>query len=252
MDVEPLNSRDDATNPVQDKELGKKQPRRKRPRVRSSHADQHHQPQLNDDHLGVERTSTLPDINHTDLQPVDYQMHDTQHENFTSSTVRPLENGFVGESNLPQSDFNYYAGVPSANVNSTEKIFADKGPAFYPLGQNSVLHHETTYSNFYNPSLDYGTNHDRQPSQMTMSIRQEDDRFHIPAPQGNGNDLTGGEPHHLIKDTFPTEQDGAVDRQFEFDLPDFAINSPFLEMSSFSLDDLFVDPEDELIQCFGA
>ncbi|XP_011037881.1 PREDICTED: ETHYLENE INSENSITIVE 3-like 3 protein [Populus euphratica] len=252
MDVEPLNSRDDATNPVQDKELGKKQPRRKRPCVRSSHADQHPQPQLNDDHVGVERTSTLPDINHTDLQPVEYQMHDTQHENFTSSTLRPLENGFVGESNLPQSDFNYYAGVPSANVNSTEKIYADKGPAFYPLGQNSGLPHETTYSNFYNPSLDYGTNHDRRPSQMTMSIGQEDDRFHIPAPQGNENDLTGGEPHHLIKDTFPTEQDGAVDRQFEFDLPDFAINSPFLEMSSFSLDDLFVDPEDELIQCFGA
>ncbi|KAJ6713388.1 ETHYLENE INSENSITIVE 3-LIKE 2 PROTEIN [Salix purpurea] len=252
MDVEPLNSRDDTTNPVQDKELVEKKSKRKRPRVRSSHADQNPQPLLNDDHLGAERTSTLPDINHTDVQPVEYQVHETRRENLTSSTLRPLENGFVGESNLLQSDFSYYASVPSANVSSMEGVYADRGPSFYPSGQNSELRHETTYSNFYNPPLAYETNHDKQPSEMTMNIRQEDDRFLIPVPQGNGNGLTEGEPHHLIKDTFPTEQDGAVDRHFEFDLPDFAINSPFLEMSSFSLDDLFVDPEDELIQCFGA
>ncbi|KAJ6702851.1 ETHYLENE INSENSITIVE 3-LIKE 3 PROTEIN [Salix viminalis] len=226
MDVEPLSHRNDITIPSR--------------------------PSLNDECLAVEQTNTLPDINHTDLQPVEYQMHNTQLENFTSSALMPVEKGLVGESSLPQPDFNYYAGVPSTNVNSTERIFVDRGPAIYPLGQISEVHHETTYSNIYNPSLDYGTNHDGKHSQMAMNARPEDDRFLIPALHGDGNNLTGEEPHQLAKDTLPTEQDTAVDRHFEFDLPDFAINSPFLEMSSFSFDNLFVDPEDDLIQCFGA
>ncbi|KAG5250028.1 ETHYLENE INSENSITIVE 3 protein [Salix suchowensis] len=185
MDVEPLSHRNDITIPVQDKELGEKRRRRKRPREKSSHADQQSRPSLNDECLAVEQTNTLPDINHTDLQPVEYQMHDTQLENFTSSALMPVEKGLVGESSLPQSDFNCYAGVPSTNVNSTERIFVDRRPAIYPLGQISEVHHETTYSNIYNPPLDYGTNHDGKHSQMAMNARPEDDRFLIPALHGD-------------------------------------------------------------------
>lgn len=250
VDVEPSNGQKDSINPAQDKELGEKQRRKKRSR-RSIHDDQQPAPPLND-HSGIEQTKTLPDINQTDLQSVDYQMHEAQQENFPTTALGPLEKGLVGESNLPPSDLNYFPAVPSANINPAERIYADRGPIFYPLEQNSELHHETAYSNFYSPLVDYGTNHDGQHSQMTTNVGPEDGRFLVPALHGNenGNDMTGGESH-----TFPTDQDRAVGRHFESpfsDLPEFAISSPFLEMSSFSFDNLFVDPEDDLIQCFGA
>lgn len=98
--------------------------------------------------------------------------------------------------------------------------------------------------------LTYGTNHDVRHSQMTTNVGPEHGRFHLPAPHGNGDDMTGWESH-----TCPSDHDRAADRHFEYpfsDLPEFAINSPFLEMSSFSFDNLFIDPEEDLIQCFGA
>lgn len=79
---------------------------------------------------------------------------------------------------------------------------------------------------------------DGQHSQVRTDIHRENDRFLIPTPHRNENEMTGGQSHHLAKDTLPTEQDKSVDKYFESaDLEDFAAtSSSFPDLYLFDFD----------------
>ncbi|KAJ7009585.1 hypothetical protein NC653_000315 [Populus alba x Populus x berolinensis] len=94
--------------------------------------------------------NTLSDTDHTDLQPVEYhQMHETKQASFTTIASRPLKRDL-------------------------------SGPVSCPSQQNPELHHKTIHSTFDDPSLDCGTNHDGQHSQVRTDVHRENDRFLIP------------------------------------------------------------------------
>ncbi|KAG6791018.1 hypothetical protein POTOM_000128 [Populus tomentosa] len=160
---------------------------------------------LNDNSGAVQR-NTLSDTDHTDLQPVEYhQMHETKQASFTTIASRPLKRDL-------------------------------SGPVSCPSQQNPELHHKTIHSTFDDPSLDC-TNHDGQHSQVRTDIHRENDRFLIPSPHRNENEMTGGQSHRLAKDTPPTEQDKSVDKLESADLEDFAAtSSPFLDLYLFDFD----------------
>ncbi|KAF9688669.1 hypothetical protein SADUNF_Sadunf01G0012200 [Salix dunnii] len=145
MDVEPLNSQ----NHVQDTELGERQHGREKALVRSSDA-------------GEQLTLPLDD-------------HETNLDNLTTIALRPLKNDHNGASNLSTSDSSYTSAIPFALFNSSHRIYADDGPVSFPSLQNPELHHKNIRSTFDDPSLDCGTNHDGQYSQMRMDIRREND-----------------------------------------------------------------------------
>ncbi|PQQ20968.1 ETHYLENE INSENSITIVE 3-like 3 protein [Prunus yedoensis var. nudiflora] len=113
MDLEPSsNLCNNTPNHVQDKEQGEKQPRPKRPRIRASPVEQLPAPSRNENiHLGPR--NDLPDINHTDVQMIGFQVRDNQQENGTITTLRPLEKDLDIQAQLPASEFNYYSAVPS-------------------------------------------------------------------------------------------------------------------------------------------
>lgn len=185
----------------------------------------------------------------TDLHPDEYhQMHETKQDSFTTIASRPLKKDLSGESNLSPSDFSYISAIPFANVNSSHKIYADAGPVSCPSQQNPELHHKTIHSTFDDQSLDCGTNHDGQHSQVRTDIHRENDRFLIPTPHRNENEMTGGQSHHLAKDTLPTKQDKSVDKYFESaDLEDFAAtSSPFPDLYFFDFDVSGDDPSPTL------
>nr|TKS03817.1 hypothetical protein D5086_0000149630 [Populus alba] len=151
--------------------------------------------------------NTLSDTDHTDLQPVEYhQMHETKQASFTTIASRPLKRDL-------------------------------SGPVSCSSQQNPELHHKTIHSTFDDPSLDCGTNHDGQHSQVRTDIHRENDRFLIPSPHRNENEMTGGQSHRLAKDTPPTEQDKSVDKLESADMEDFAAtSSPFLDLYLFDFD----------------
>ncbi|KAA8549562.1 hypothetical protein F0562_001420 [Nyssa sinensis] len=169
MDVEPSGPPSNITpHPVQDKEHGEEQRRRKRPRARSILAGQQAASSLNDEHLHDKPSNILPDINQTDVHLVGYNM--PQQESNTSMAIIPVEKDLEGQSQLP----NHFLALPSTNVISGQRMFADSRP-FYPMVQNSGLdhghqdlglHHEPQNSGLQNRQQNPGLHHRPQNSEL--------------------------------------------------------------------------------------
>ncbi|XP_062171713.1 ETHYLENE INSENSITIVE 3-like 3 protein [Alnus glutinosa] len=257
MDVEPLENLRTNT-PVQDKDPGEKQPRRKRARVRSNPADQ--APALSqNERLQVEPRISLSDVNHTDLELVGFQIHGDQQENGTIAALRPPEKDIDVQPQLPASEFNNFSALPSDNAISTQSMYVDGRPLLFPLVQNAGMHHGDA-SNLYNPPGEYGHTHDWQRSHNVMNephIRPEEAGVNVPALDRSANEIPGGDLHCFVADMFNNEQSRPVDSQFgpaidSLSLDCGGLNSPFnlgIDGPS-TLEDFWLD--DDLIQCFGA
>lgn len=250
MDVDPSgNLQNNTSQPVQDKEQGEKQPKRKRPRLRSKPADQLPQPSQND-HLHIEPRNSLPDINHTeDVQLIGFQTDENQQEDGTVTALRPLEKNIDVEAQLPVSQFNTLFALPSDNGISSQSRHVG-GTSMQYHG----MHHGDAY-NFYNPSPDYGHAHDRQQSQTAINENhvRPADGVHLPTVHRNGSEITGGDLPYYVNN----EQDRPVESHFGSPMNSLSLdfggfNSPFnFEFDGTgSLDDILLD--DEMIQYFGA
>ncbi|XP_043813790.1 ETHYLENE INSENSITIVE 3-like 3 protein isoform X2 [Manihot esculenta] len=226
----------DNPHAVGDKEQGEEQ-RRKKPRQKSSQAGQQSEPPRNK-HSFIEEP--VPDINTADLSVGEYQTNGTEQENDTTAGLRPLQKGLESGPNLHQSEFNYFPAIPSANVDSMRGTHAHRSSMFLCVSPNSELHNRVAYD-IYNPPVDYGPAHDAQQSQMTLDhapeIRPLYDGGHIPALQGDGNEIIGGELHRPF---------GSPPLLHNLSLEYGGIPSPY----HFEIDEFLLD--DELIQCFGA
>ncbi|KAF8398459.1 hypothetical protein HHK36_017387 [Tetracentron sinense] len=253
MDIEP--SSDLLINnsyPVQDKEQVE-QPRKKRRRGNLLPVDQQDVPHYNG-HLHGEPRNTLPDMNHADLPLVGYQMKSTQQENRPIPDLRPLEKDLEDQPQLPESGWNNFSAHPSDNVASTQSMFVGGRPILYPVIQSAELHSGVGYD-YFNPSVGYGLPQNKQQPQ----IRLEDTGVHAAALNGNENDITGGDIHHYVKDTFHSNHDKPVESQYGspfngLSLDSGGFNSPFHfgidGTSSFDAADFMLD--EDLIQYFGA
>ncbi|KAF5447847.1 hypothetical protein F2P56_033366 [Juglans regia] len=247
-DVETSENLRNSTPPVQDKDPGEKQPRRKRARVRSNPSDQLPATTHNE-HLHAEPRITVPDVNDANGQLVEFQIHGGREENGTVSALRPLEKDTGDQLQLPASECNRFSDLPSDNVISTQSMYVDGRPLLHPVVQNTEMHHDDA-SNFYN---------DWQQSQIVMNepqIRPEEVGV-IPMLDRSANEIPGGDLRYYVKDTFTNEQHRPVDSQYGSgidSLPlDFGeLNSPFhLGFDSLSQFDDFL-PDEDLIQYFGA
>ncbi|XP_059665194.1 ETHYLENE INSENSITIVE 3-like 3 protein isoform X2 [Cornus florida] len=253
MDVESSGHPCNITpHPIQDKEQGEEQRKTKRPRVTSSSPDQQAAPSLNE-HLHDEPINTLPDINHTDVHLVGYQMHGTEQGNVTVTATRPLEKDLEDQLQFPTPDFNHFYTLPSSDMIPTQNILMGSRQLLYHAVQNSGLHHETQDSglhhgpqnsglhnisqspglhyrppnsellhgptyNLYNPAVEYDPNHGEQLCQMTFNeshVSLVDSGVHVPALHKNRNDITGGDMHHhCVKGPFQNDQDRPFDTNF--------------------------------------
>ncbi|GFY98971.1 ETHYLENE-INSENSITIVE3-like 3 [Actinidia rufa] len=218
----------------------KEQPRRKRPRVQSSPADQQSAPSLYE-HLHDEPGDNLLDINPTDVPSLIYT---SQHENDTAATMRPVEEDLQGQYQLPASEFGQISVFPT-NEMPMQNVFVGEMPLPYPMVQNSELHHgsqdsrlhnenkdtklfngqisglhqvegpqscvlprDPTYD-FYNTSLGFGSGGDGQQTQRAFNepwVCPEDYGVNVPALHRNENDIFGGDMPQYLKDTFPNEE----------------------------------------------
>ncbi|XP_059430295.1 ETHYLENE INSENSITIVE 3-like 3 protein [Corylus avellana] len=255
MDVEPSDNLRNNT-PVQDKDPGEKQPRRKRARVKSNPADQVPAPSQNE-HLHVEPRISLPDVNHTDVESVGFQTHGDQQENGIIAALRPLEKDIDVQPHLGASEFNNFSALPSDNVISTQSMYVDGRPLLFPLVQNTGMHHGDA-SNLYNRPGEYGHTHDWQHSQNVMNeshIRPEDVGVHVRALDRSANEIPGGDLTCFAM--FNAEQIPPVDSQFGPAIDSLSLDCGGLS-SPFNLgidgpcpvEDFWLD--DDLIQCFGA
>ncbi|KAI4334603.1 hypothetical protein L6164_019271 [Bauhinia variegata] len=250
MDDEPSNNlcRNIPDN-TQDKDQVVKQPKKKRPRLRSGATDKLPAPSHNES-LFVEPRNTLPDINHTEAQMVGLQIPENEQGNDVGSALRPLEKGLEVPAQMPASEFDHYSYLPSNNITPIESMYMNGGSLQYPVVQNPETHHEATYS-FYNSSAGYGSKHDRQQLQVVNSeIRVENDAVRVPTPGDmKGSENTGGDLQYYVKDTFQNELDRPIDHSF-FGSP---INSLSLDYGDFDTligDDFFND--EDMIKYFGA
>ncbi|KAK8498209.1 hypothetical protein V6N13_095482 [Hibiscus sabdariffa] len=276
--VEPVaHISNDDSHPVQNNERVKKQPRRKRPRLRSSdgpqqsapshgnkqpissHGDQQpipihgdQQPLPNHDELvNAEPLSILPAINQTDVSFMENHMPVTQQENDASTALRHVEEGLNVQSHLPANGYCHYPSIPCATEISTQSMYVDGRPMLYPFVQHSELHHGAT-NEFYNPSAEFGN--DGQQTQMEMNVTphiRPGNGVDVSAQGRNEHEIAGGELHHLLHN----EQDRAVHNPFDSPTndPSFfgGFHSPFefpFDGTS-SLDELL---DDDLIEYFGA
>ncbi|KAM7528898.1 hypothetical protein LguiB_032308 [Lonicera macranthoides] len=279
MDVDPCNnSRNVDPIPVNNTEETEKRPK-KRKRVRSKPADQQAKPtpnEIRDDDL---RTN-LPDINQTDAQLGGYQMHENQQEIGTRSTsMMNLEKDTEAQSNLPVAEYNNFSTPASTDVVSQNMFVGDLNfghrpqdsvlpngpqepglqyrPQNYGLNyrpQNSELHHGPTYG-LYNPSIPFGPNHNE------LQVGPLDLVAPVPVRLKNEQRINGGVVHNYVKDTFPNEQDRAIENHFGSPINSLSLdfggfNSPFnlgIEGTS-SLDTSEIDflLDEDLIQYFGA
>ncbi|PSS14528.1 ETHYLENE INSENSITIVE 3-like 3 protein [Actinidia chinensis var. chinensis] len=241
VDVEPSSQpRNTKPHSLRHKERRKEQPRRKRPRVQSSPADQQSAPSLYE-HLHDEAGDNLLDINPTDVPSLIYT---SQHENDTAATMRPVEEDLQGQYQLPASEFGQISVFPT-NEMPMQNVFVGEMPLPYPMVQNSELHHgsqdsrlhnenkdtklfngqisglhqverpqscvlprDPTYD-FYNTSLGFGSGGDGQQTQRAFNepwVRPEDYGVNVPALHRNENDIFGGDMPQYLKDTFPNEE----------------------------------------------
>ncbi|KAH1056407.1 hypothetical protein J1N35_034472 [Gossypium stocksii] len=272
------------SHPVQINERVAKQPRRKRPRLRSSHghqqpllihgdqqsvlshgdqqpmsnhSDQQSVPSHGDQQPGprhyervnAESISTLPDINQTDLSFMEYHMPVTQQENDASTKLRHVEDSLDVQPHLPASEYCHYPAIPTATEISTQR------PMLYTLEQHE-LHQGAEYE-FYNQSAELRPGHDSQQTLMDMNVLhvRPENGVDASAPGGNGHEIAGGELHHYVKDLLHNEQDRVVHNPFSSPTSDPSFfggfHSPF-ELpfdGTSSLDELL---DDDLIQYFGA
>ncbi|KAK8349272.1 hypothetical protein V6Z12_A06G131500 [Gossypium hirsutum] len=235
------------SHPVQINERVAKQPRRKRPNLRSSHG--HRQPLPIHERENAESISTLPDINQTDLSFMEYHMPVTQQENDASTELRHVEDGLDVQPHLPASEYCHYPAIPTATEISTQR------PMLYTLEQHE-LHQGAAYE-FYNQSAELRPGHDSQQTLMDMNVLhvRPENGVDASAPGGNGHEIAGGELHHYVKDLLHNEQDRAVHNPFSSPTSDPSFfggfHSPF-ELpfdGTSSLDELL---DDDLIQYFGA
>lgn len=260
MDVEPSsNLRSNTSNHAQDKQKGAKQGKRKRGSVRPSSDDQLPVTSHNE-HVLVEPINALPDINHTDVQMVGFPIHENRQENVSITTLRPPEQDLDVQAQLPESDFNYYADVPSDNVIATQGMHVGGTPMLYHGLQSSEMHHGNMY-NLYNPSAEYVPSHDRQQSQIVMNEPEigPADGVPIQTLHRNGSEITGGDLPFYGKDPFQSEQGRTLDTNFGSPMDSLSLdygglfNSPFrLDLGmegTGSLDDLNVD---EMMEYFAA
>lgn len=263
-DVEPVpNISNDDSHPVQENVPVEKQPRRKRPRSRSSHVDQQPIPSLvvqqpgpsHDEHVNAESRSTLPDINQTDVSFLEYEMSSTQQENDASTTLRHAEKGLDVQSHLPGTEYCHYPAIPCASEISTMSMYVDGRPMLYPSVQQARLHHGAVYE-FYNPPVEFGPGHDGQQTEMEINVPQlrPENGADVSAAGRNEHEIVGGELHY-VKDLFHNEQDRAVHNPFGSPISDPSFyggfDSPF-ELrfdGTSSLEELL---DDDLIQYFGA
>lgn len=254
MDLEPSgNLHINTPKPVRDKKQGEKQSRKKRPRVRSSPAEQLPLPS-HSDHLQTEPRNTLPDINHTDAQLIGFQMDENQQEDLTAS--HSLEKDLDVQSLLPASEFNCFSTLPTDSLISTQSMYVGGTPMHYTGVKNAEMHHRDKY-NFYNPSTDYNHSHDGQQSQIEINEHHviPVNGVDIPTVHRNGGEISGGDLPYYVKDAFQSEQD--VDVQFgsplnslSFDFGGFSSPISFGIDGNGSFDDLLCD--DDLIQHFGS
>ncbi|KAI3449917.1 hypothetical protein Pfo_006582 [Paulownia fortunei] len=104
--------------------------------------------------------------------------------------------------------------------------------------KNSGLHQLSAYS-FYSPSAAVGSSHQKQQSGATfneMHYRPEDSGVQLPVLPRNGIDIPGGNFPPFVEDTFPHEQDGPVETQFQSPL-----NSLSPDLTGYSAFSLSVD-----------
>ncbi|KAG4142096.1 hypothetical protein ERO13_D06G112800v2 [Gossypium hirsutum] len=272
------------SHPVQINERVAKQPRRKRPRLRSSHghqqplpihgdqqsvlshgdqqpmsnhSDQQSVPSYGDqqpgprhyEHVNAESISTLPDINQTDLSFMEYHMPVTEQENDASKELRHVEDGLDVQPHLPAGEYCHYPATPTATEISTHR------PMLYTLEQHE-LHQGAAYE-FYNQSSELRPGHDSQQTLMDMNVLhvRPENGVDASALGGNGHEIAGGELHHYVKDLLHNEQDRVVHNPFSSPTSDPSFfggfHSPF-ELpfdGTTSLDELL---DDDLIQYFGA
>lgn len=249
MDVEPSDNL--RRNSVQDTDQAKKQPRKKRPRLRSSATDKL-PAQSDNEILHVEPRSKIPNMNQTEAQVVGLQIHGNEQGNETDSALRPLEKGPEVPAQLPAPEFDHYSYLHANNLISSESMYMSGRPLHYPEMQNPDIHHETTY-NLYNPVAGYGPSQDGQQLQSGNSepIRPENDAVSMPAVHMKGDEITGGDLNYFGKDTFQNDLDRPIDHSF-FGSPISSMSLDFggLNSPSFHLDDFLGD--DEMIQYFGA
>lgn len=249
MDVEASDNLRNNT-PVQDKDPGEKQSRRKRTRVKSNPADQ--VPTMSKiKRPQTEQRIPLPDVNQTD---VGYQVHGDQQGNSAIAALGPPEKDINVQPQLTASGLNNFSGLPSEDVISTQHMYVDGRPLLYPLVQNTAMHHGDA-CNFFEASGEYERPHDWQQSQNAVNAPQigpEEIGVHVPTLDRSANEIPEVDLHYYVKDMFNNEQHGPVDSQFGsgFDplsLDCGALNSPF------RLDGLeeFLQ-DDDLIQYFGA
>ncbi|CAK9146767.1 unnamed protein product [Ilex paraguariensis] len=164
IDIEPsVNPQNINSQPVQDKEQGEEQPRRKRQRMRSSPIDQQAAPSPNERPCDEPR-DTLPDINHSDVQLAGYQMHGSQQQNCTIAAMRPAEKEPEVQSQLPVSHYNHLATLPSADVIPMESMSLESRPLLYSVSQNSE--HVPNDSHMCHASQDFGLHNEPQVSAL--------------------------------------------------------------------------------------
>ncbi|OIW15939.1 hypothetical protein TanjilG_04474 [Lupinus angustifolius] len=238
-------------NLILDKDLGQKQTRKKRPRLRSG-TSKKRPAQCDNEILHAEPTSDLLNMNQTEAQVVELQIHGDELSNETDSALRPLKKGLEVPTQLPAPEFDHFSYLQSNNSIPSESMYVDgRPPLHYPEVQNPGLYHDTTY-NLFNPVAGYGPSHDvpqLQPGNSEL-IKPENDTVSIAPLHMRGDEVTGADLQYFGKDTFPNELDRPIDHSF-FGSPlnsmtlDFGLNSP-----PFNIDDFL--GEDEMIQYFGA
>ncbi|GMH10303.1 hypothetical protein Nepgr_012144 [Nepenthes gracilis] len=267
--VEPIGENSNNNHqPLQNKDLGEKQSRRKRRRGRSSNADQQKEPSRNRKTVG-ERSSMVPDINHTDAHIIEHELHGIQHENGKMEPLVPISKELVGQSqpSMPSlGHFTHFVALPEAdpmatqtNLVTTHNMYASNQHLLFPATQNANLQHGSTYG-CYNPALEYGLRHDDQQPQIAMKesqVIEDGAEAHLPQINGSGNGIDGGDFHHYAANLFHSERDRPIESHFgspinglSLDFADFG--SPFnLAIDGpGSIDDLLGD--DDILQYFGA
>ncbi|KAF1859577.1 hypothetical protein Lal_00010161 [Lupinus albus] len=248
METEPSDN--PRRNHVLDKDKVEKQPRKKRPCLRSGTTDK--QPAQSDNEvLHVEPTSNMLNMNQMEEQVVELQIHRNEQINETDSALRSLEKGLEVPTQLP-AEFDHFSYLHSNNLIPSESLYMNgRPPLHYPEVQNPDLHHDTTYD-LYNPVVGYRQSHDVPQLQPGNSerIRPENDTVSMPPVHMRGDEVTEGDLQYFGKETFPNELDRPIDHPF-FGSPlnslplDFGLNSP-----PFNIDDFL--GEDEMMQYFGA
>ncbi|XP_077254162.1 ETHYLENE-INSENSITIVE3-like 3 [Tasmannia lanceolata] len=274
VDVEPceeqMDSRVKASQPCENTKQHARdkdhveQPRRKRSRGSSTLVNQ--QPVVSHgEQLYVESRNSLPDMNHTDSQLIGQNMHSNDQENILNSAPRPREEDLGTQYRLPESSFNNFSVFPSTNVAS--HMYVGGQPILYSGVENTNLRSGPTFD-FYSPSSEYDVTHDQQQLPIAMDqIRPEDTGLHndnhvFPHPltvDGHSNEISG-DVHHLVKDSFHTEQDKLVDNHYGSPIDSLSLDFGFNNLFDFgfdgagSLDDLnfSLDADEDLIHYYGA